>query len=98
MRGFPEGNGLYQCFPTDYNGACINPGVTLCETTQTVYTPVPVNCYDTIGPRRCGKKVMKGKCYKKKKPTVPRNKMTRKCAFSCAFCHLRTPTSSTVTG
>ena len=55
-------------------------------------------CYDKWGPMRCGKKFAKGKCYKRKKPTKPKGKMLRRCAFTYNFCHLREPDSILITG
>jgi len=87
---------MYQCFPA--NGqSCSEPGYTLCSRTGTVHTPVGP-CYDEMGPIRCGKKVQKGRCYKKQNPTKARAKMVRKCSFSCNFCDQRTPSTSTVVG
>jgi len=96
LRSSPEGNGMYQCFPST-SSMCSQSGSTTCSRTGTLYQPVGP-CYDEFGPVKCTKKVQKGRCYKKKKPTKPKSKMIRKCALSCGFCDLRTPTPSTIVG
>ena len=77
MRNSLEGNGLQQCRSPNTGASSCDSGWTLCANLD--YAGDSGDCIDKKGSKKCQKKMLKGKCSKKKFAK-------KKCALTCGEC------------